>query len=410
MGLGLKNHNIGLSAALNWVLKDALGKMVRMTWAAKMGRKFDSDAKRWRFRSSLVFALGNALEIITYVVPSLFLLWATLANCCKQISMLTSSSTRSAIYNSFKCGERENIGDITAKGEAQIAVVDLLGIASGVALSKLVGPRVGNILGAYILLQVFEIFCLYHEIAAVQFKVLNFERLVQLVTCFIQHNEPLPTPTEMAQTEKIFLPPQHLQRRAIAFGSVGRAKLSPTELQDLMHVFRKENFLLVVGPNVKNDHQRRLFLTNQEYPPPQEQCHIVLHTNATNVDIVKSTLALCLLRTSLKTTGIQDGSLRTSECQNLVKHAYEQADDLFPSLLKSMQLAGWAPPARFMFGRVTMRAEWPLHSPTLPIPTTRTQQTERVNGSTNNNSTIPTITASDMESIQDTTRTEPSNS
>ena len=83
-----------------------------------------------------------------------------------------------------------------------------------------------------------------------------------------------------------------------------------------------------------------------------------------------------------------------------------EADRMFPSFLKSMQVAGWSPPARFMFGRVTMRAEWPLHSPTLPIPTTRTQQTERVNGSTNNNSTIPTITASDMESIQDTTRTE----
>ena len=39
--------------------------------------------------------------------------------------------------------KRENIGDITAKGEAQIAVVDLLGIASGVTLSKIVGPRVG---------------------------------------------------------------------------------------------------------------------------------------------------------------------------------------------------------------------------------------------------------------------------
>jgi hypothetical protein len=41
-----------------------------------MGGKFDSDAKRWRFRSSLVYALGNALEIITYINPQLFLLWA----------------------------------------------------------------------------------------------------------------------------------------------------------------------------------------------------------------------------------------------------------------------------------------------------------------------------------------------
>lgn len=75
--------------------------------------------------------------------------------------MLTSSATRNALYNSFKridgvnggklndvtnktasVGRRgaggaiENIGDITAKGEAQIAVVDLLGIASGICLSS----------------------------------------------------------------------------------------------------------------------------------------------------------------------------------------------------------------------------------------------------------------------------------
>ena len=52
------------------------------------------------------------------------------------MSMLTSSATRNALYNSFRDGSKENIGDITAKGEAQIAVVDLLGIMSGVFLSS----------------------------------------------------------------------------------------------------------------------------------------------------------------------------------------------------------------------------------------------------------------------------------
>lgn len=401
MGLGLKNHNIGLSAALNWVLKDALGKMVRMAWAAKMGRKFDSDAKRWRFRSSLVFALGNALEIVTYVYPSLFLIWATTANCCKQISMLTSSSTRSAIYNSFRSGERENIGDVTAKGEAQIAIVDLLGIASGVTLSKLVGPRVRNILLVYIILQACEIVCLYHEIRAVEFKVLNFERLVQLVTCYISQ-QPLPTPQHMARTEKIFLPPQHLTRRAIAFGSVGRAKLSPSELQELMDLFHKERFLLVVGPNVKNPHFAWFRSKQGDYcPPPEEQCHIVLHSNATNVDIVKSTLALCLLRKSLVQNDSIHGILRSSECMGLLKECYQQADDVFPSFLKSMQRAGWAPPARFMFGRVTMRAEWPLGQTSVH----NSAITETVNG-TRHNSTMTTSSRTDLTK---NTTTEASN-
>ena len=105
-------------------------------------------------------------NILGFCTNELISLSAMLANSCKQMSMLTSSATRNALYNSFKIidsvnggirssdtnnnssnttstvsrrgsrGAVENIGDITAKGEAQIAVVDLLGIASGICLSS----------------------------------------------------------------------------------------------------------------------------------------------------------------------------------------------------------------------------------------------------------------------------------
>lgn len=73
LALGFKSNRIGIAAATTWVLKDALGKVSRIFWASKHGRKFDSDAKKWRFRSSILFATGNGLEIFTYIVPSMFL-------------------------------------------------------------------------------------------------------------------------------------------------------------------------------------------------------------------------------------------------------------------------------------------------------------------------------------------------
>ena len=73
LALGFKSNKIGIAAATTWVLKDALGKVSRIFWASKHGRKFDSDAKKWRFRSSILFATGNGLEIFTYIVPSMFL-------------------------------------------------------------------------------------------------------------------------------------------------------------------------------------------------------------------------------------------------------------------------------------------------------------------------------------------------
>lgn len=400
MGLGIKTKSLAASSAvLNWVLKDALGKIVRMFWASKMSGKFDSDAKRWRFRASLLYATGNGMEITTYLFPQLFLLFATVANCCKQMSMLTCSSTRTALYNSFRDGTRENIGDITAKGEASIAIVDLLGIATGVSLSRLVGTSPRSVIAIYLILQSLEIFAIYRMMRTVQFRVLNFERLIQVLQDFVEMSVPsdssaaiaplkttsvsacnnitaingdalkdgrvrvtaIKTPAEMASTEKILRPPAHLSRRVFAFGSLGRAKLDPEELSELFDIFVGEKFLLVVGKNRKRPRRHRWFRQKDSSTTIQENCHIVLHAGATNADIVKSSLALIMLRRKLAALVHPDlDAIRTRDCYDLIRQSRYEADKLLPRLLKQMANQGWTSPARFMFGRVTMRAEWPI--------------------------------------------------
>jgi hypothetical protein len=104
---------------------------------------------------------------------------------------------------------------------------------------------------------------------SVQFRVLNFERLCQVLNDFIavqSHQQPsstakvdsdgassqreynaaihvngslhqnstqqpmrnaIQTPEEMSLKEKILKPPAHLARRTFAFGSLGRARLDP---------------------------------------------------------------------------------------------------------------------------------------------------------------------------------------
>eukprot|EP00536_Pseudo-nitzschia_multiseries_P010420 jgi/Psemu1/203287/e_gw1.318.69.1 len=387
MGLGIKSaKTLGVSAALTWVLKDALGKLTRLVWASRMGRRFDSDAKRWRFRASLVYAMGNYLEIVTYINPSLFLLWATIANSCKQVAMLTSSATRTSLYNSFRDGKRENIADITAKGEAQIAIVDLIGIAFGVSLSTCIGTSVKSVLSTYFTLQILEIFCLYRQIRGVEYTVMNFERMTKVIDFFLdgidgtgsiniitnftnggtKNNSTIiiPTPMDIAYKERIFLPPQHLRRRTLAFGSLGRAKLNPVELSKLMTLFGNERYMLVVGQNTKKSNRRRgLFQKTSEEEKIQQSCHIVLHEEASNLDIVKSTLALLTLRKKLLERNITSGSdlsLRSSDCWDLLEEVRYSTDKYFPSLLKQLSLQGWASPSRSMFGRVSRRASWPL--------------------------------------------------
>lgn len=362
LGLGMKTtaSQLGaLSAALQYVMKDALGKVTRMVWASRMGNRFDSDAKRWRMRSAFCFAAGNGLEIATYIVPGLFLVLATLANCCKQVSMLTSSSTRSSIFNAFRDASRvENLADITAKGEAQVAIVDLAGIASGVSLSRLVvGTNVQSIVAVFALLQSLEIMCVYRQLRTVQYRVLNFERMMQLMANFCDGCI-IPNPEDMSRTERIFLPPRHFSRPHFAFGSLGRSKISPLELERLLHICKNERYLLVVGTNLNPPRLRRLQFWRRKNDV-RECCHIVLHAEATKTDIVKSTMALVLLRRRLKSMDAAT-SVRSSDCYDAIENSVREASEIFGAFLRETSKRGWESPSRSMFGRVRMRADWPL--------------------------------------------------
>jgi hypothetical protein len=66
-------------------------------------------------------------------------------------------------YKSFSRGS-DNIGDITAKGEAQTAVIDLLGMIFGVIMSKAIGTAKSNILSIFSVLTVLDLWCIYNEI------------------------------------------------------------------------------------------------------------------------------------------------------------------------------------------------------------------------------------------------------
>ena len=65
-------------------------------------------------------------------------------------------------YKSFSAGS-ENIGDITAKGESQMACVDLLGMGLGVLLSHFIGTSKSGMVLLYMILSTLEVFCAYRE-------------------------------------------------------------------------------------------------------------------------------------------------------------------------------------------------------------------------------------------------------
>ena len=66
-------------------------------------------------------------------------------------------------YKSFS-RNNDNIGDITAKGEAQIAVIDLLGLLIGIKISRLTDMSKFKNVAVFLLLSTVDLLCVYQEI------------------------------------------------------------------------------------------------------------------------------------------------------------------------------------------------------------------------------------------------------
>jgi hypothetical protein len=278
LALGFKSHSLGIAAATRWVLKDALGKVSRIFWASRHGRKFDFNAKKWRFRSALLFAAGNGFEILTYVFPAFFLILAAVANASKQVcafslpsflfslspspthiaaplfppqsqmAMLTSSATRNAIYKSFS-RKSDNIGDITAKGEAQIAVVDLLGMVVGIYLARFIAGDRYRMVAAFAVMSALDIFCIHKEIRSVIFNSLNYERTGLVLDSIFSGGGggggAAITPNEVAEREELMMPYLISERTFATWISLSPL-VAPKHLETAFSLFAEEKFCIVL--------------------------------------------------------------------------------------------------------------------------------------------------------------------
>ena len=333
--LGIRSGRIGQAAIVSWVLKDGLGRVGKMIWAGSMGKDFDVDPKRWRFRSALLYAGGNGLEIITQIFPASFLLFATVANSMKQVSMLTSSATRNAMYRSF--GERsQNIANITAKGEAQIVVADLIGMAFGIRLSKAVGSSRTNILGSYSILTVLDIIGIYMELRQVVFRTLNAERSDILINQYLTNGHIL-TPAEVSAKESIFLKAHYKSK--VRLTSIAKAARNPQEMDLLLKVFKRERFI-VSTPRLSS----------------KEQSRLVLRNDASNEDVLRALLMIGYVRRHVEERNDKK-EFSIEEQESILRSARKASIRTLPKFLAGTEQVGWNTD-NLLFNTMKRRGYW----------------------------------------------------
>jgi Vitamin B6 photo-protection and homoeostasis len=171
-----------LAAALQWVIRDGLGRAGRMLFG-QVGSGFDSEVKQYRLFAAVVLNMSCALESITPAFPQLFLPLACFANMAKGASTVAAASTRSAIYRSFM--RSENLGDITAKQETVGVAGDLCGTAVGIMLSRLTEGNHRLAMAAFCTVSFAHLISVYNEIKGIQLGTLNRQRAHMLIKTYL---------------------------------------------------------------------------------------------------------------------------------------------------------------------------------------------------------------------------------
>ena len=172
------------AAAIAWVLKDGVGQLGGMLFAAAVSTRFDVQPLRFRMASALVLDASVALEMLTPLAPHLFLPLAALANTGKNIAWLGAAASRASIHRSFL--RRENLADVTAKSGSQTILASLVGTAAGIGLSLLTGSNTTMILAAFAVLSLGHLGATHRALQCVVINQLHARRLATLGVQFVR--------------------------------------------------------------------------------------------------------------------------------------------------------------------------------------------------------------------------------
>ncbi|KAJ3366627.1 hypothetical protein GGF32_003271 [Allomyces javanicus] len=197
--IGLGAGSIPVAAALNWIIKDGLGQLGGVLYASIMGEKFDSEPKRLRFNAALAMQGACLVDLLTPLVPHLFLPLASLSNIGKNIAWLASSATRAQIHQTLAM--HDNLGDITGKAGSQTTAAGVVGTGLGVVVSAMVGHDVPSLLAAFLPLSGLSLWALHQSNRVVVTRTLNAQRL-DLVLADFAATRSVPTPETIAPRER----------------------------------------------------------------------------------------------------------------------------------------------------------------------------------------------------------------
>ena len=171
---GLSAGAIPMAVAVQWVLKDGVGHAGAIVYAASVNTKFDSDAKRYRFHSTSLLTLADAVAVMMPLVPQHFFLLASISSATSSIANLVQVSARARIMSSFAV--QGNLADCVRAGQTQGKLMSLVGTGAGAGLSWVIGPDPLHVLCAMGPLAAVSLYAMFESSRVVVLRTLNVQR------------------------------------------------------------------------------------------------------------------------------------------------------------------------------------------------------------------------------------------
>lgn len=176
--IGLGTGAIPMAAAIQWVLKDGIGHAGAIAYAAAVNTRFDADAKRYRFQSTVALTLSDFIAIAMPLAPQYFLPLASLSSAIGSIAGLAQTASRARVMSAFALGG--NLADCTRAGQTQGKLMSIVGTSAGAYLSWLIGPDPYRVALCMLPLAALSLYSMHASSALVVLRSLNVQRAERL--------------------------------------------------------------------------------------------------------------------------------------------------------------------------------------------------------------------------------------
>eukprot|EP00177_Eucheuma_denticulatum_P006112 GFKZ01011146.1.p1 GENE.GFKZ01011146.1~~GFKZ01011146.1.p1 ORF type:complete len:536 (+),score=61.09 GFKZ01011146.1:107-1609(+) len=203
LGLGT-GKAVVVGATLKWVLKDGLGMASKLAVSARLAGLVDRDPKMWRMIGDSFMAMATAIEISSLLKPSYFLLFGALSGLLKEAAGAMSGPSYRVFLDAFAV--TQNIGDVSSRGEAQVVLGNLIGLAIGVVVSGTIERFGGGLAASYACFAVLATLHLgstFNAVGTVRLRSLNWKRLDIIIDEFLKTGVVIPVENANGR-EKLF--------------------------------------------------------------------------------------------------------------------------------------------------------------------------------------------------------------